>query len=745
MNTDRLLAKSIGWDGRWHESMLLPVHLADAHRAACVIVDATGREQLGALGLSEEKYFDRFRRIVLLAAALHDLGKANDHFQTMIGLKSASPQAIRHEWITVIMLAQPGWRQWISPALSDPSDFDLLQWCVASHHLKLADNCMREGAGPRIRLLQDHADFNMALRLIADRLELKAPPSTGAREVRANDVLQTFSALRARWLEKDDRIKRLLGAAKATVIAADVGASALPVKDVPLTWIGERLSIAPTNEEFTQLVNDRLDGKCMRPFQQSGGETTSRVTFVKAGCGSGKTLLAYHWAANRSPVRRLYMCYPTTGTATEGFRDYLFDEEAKEAKFGAKLFHSRAEVDVERILHVHPDDDDEDAKLASLDAWSTPIVAATVDTVLGLIQSQRRAMYGWPALARSAFCFDEIHSYDNRMFGKLLRFLKELPGLPVLLMTASLPDPKLQAIKEVLAKQNDSLCEVSGPSELENTIRYHRVHATDVDRAMREHLAKGGKVLWVCNTVGRAMTVFDRLNDQNPLLYHSRYRYWNRVDRHRDVIAAFNPKQNAGPALAIATQVAEMSLDLSATLLVTDFAPIPALIQRLGRLNRRAEPGGTVTMPFIIIPPEDDSAVNLLPYKTDPDSYGDWPTTTRQWLKRLGDGPLSQRMLADAWDSSLDPAGRFDISSTWLDQRTSQPDSVREDSIGISVLLQRDQTAAAANRNRMVESVIPMNQPKRKDWKTWPRVKGVPVAPENAIEYDDQRGAAWKE
>lgn len=35
--------------------------------------------------------------------------------------------------------------------------------------------------------------------------------------------------------------------------------------------------------------------------------------------------------------------------------------------------------------------------------------------------------------------------------------------------------------------------------------------------------------------------------------------------------------------------MAEMSLDLSATLLVTDLAPVPALIQRLGRLNRRAE------------------------------------------------------------------------------------------------------------------------------------------------------------
>ena len=79
------------------------------------------------------------------------------------------------------------------------------------------------------------------------------------------------------------------------------------------------------------------------------------------------------------------------------------------------------------------------------------------------------------------------------------------------------------------------------------------------------------------------MRAADRFADVAPLVYHSRFRYCDRVRQHGAVIDAF--RGNA-PALAICSQVAEMSLDLSASLLVTDLAPVPALIQRLGRLNR---------------------------------------------------------------------------------------------------------------------------------------------------------------
>ena len=91
--------------------------------------------------------------------------------------------------------------------------------------------------------------------------------------------------------------------------------------------------------------------------------------------------------------------------------------------------------------------------------------------------------------------------------------------------------------------------------------------------------------------------------------YHSRFRYMDRVERHREVVDGFSSTEKRG-LLAVTTQVAEMSLDLDADLLVTELAPVPALIQRLGRLNRRVneENPGTPRLAFII-PPESEEGI----------------------------------------------------------------------------------------------------------------------------------------
>jgi CRISPR-associated endonuclease/helicase Cas3 len=218
-----------------------------------------------------------------------------------------------------------------------------------------------------------------------------------------------------------------------------------------------------------------------------------------------------------------------------------------------------------------------------------------------------------------------------------------------------------------------------------------------------------------------------------PLIYHSRFKYVDRVQRHKAVIDTFTARHAAG-ALAVTSQVCEISLDLSGcTLLVTEQAPVPALIQRLGRLNRHAKRGDP-TRPFVVLrlSPE-----NHLPY-----SQADLDVAAT-WLATLPDTEISQRHLTDAWEQTGETPPEV-VSSAWLDGGPfTTVSELREASPGITVIV-RDDAANATGRN-FGKYTLPMPPPPRQlDWRSWPKSRGIPIAPADSILYDAQRGAEWR-
>ncbi|MDY3556326.1 CRISPR-associated helicase Cas3' [Gemmata sp. JC717] len=751
MDPNRLWAKSKGEDEAPRPSMFLPGHLQDVYASAMRVLDSTADEQLKALGLDCAAYRERFRRCVLLAAAVHDLGKANDHFQGML-LRSAArrdrQQGLRHEWVTLLIMQRLG--DWLLPAVGGSrTDLAIVEWAVTGHHPahnhESPPRKAPDGCGVEIQLLTAHPDFKAALEWIRTTFGLEAPPKLPHEKLDLGVLKGAFVEINRVWKPKSqqqwDRMSirgddpKLIAAVKNTLVAADIAGSALPklTPNPEWQWITDSFADLPASGDLQSIVDARLAGAIPRSFQTDVSDSTARVTFVKAGCGSGKTLAAYMWAAKNHPTRRLFFCYPTTGTATEGFKDYLFIPELKEK---ADLFHSRREVDFEIVLKVNGDtanaETDAALRVDALDSWSTPIVACTVDTVLGIVQNNKRGLFAWPALAQSAFVFDEIHAYDDRLFGALLRFLRDLPGLPALLMTASLPNARHDALRDALKAEALALEPICGPPALEALKRYKRAITPDSDPLplVCETHNSGGKVLWVCNTVQRVITAAVRAAGEGlkPIVYHSRFKYEDRVQQHAKVIDAF---KGDGPALAICSQVAEMSLDLSANLLVTDLAPVPALIQRLGRLNRRATKDES--WPFVVVEPD-----NHLPY-TQADLDG-----ARAWLARLGLGDLGQRDLASAWEQTEDRPTDV-IASAWLDGGpTTTVTDLREVSPGITVLMREDVSRAGTNPKKLGRYVLPMPPPRARDWNTWPKFRGViPIAEPGAIIYDAERGAEW--
>lgn len=786
---ERLLAKSPPRSERPPDSIYLPTHLKDVLAAANQMLDTTAAIQLAAIGLSRDAWEGELRRVVRLAAALHDLGKCNDQFQKMLRKPSAG-QTLRHEWATLLILQRSGWHDWLRPALGDNDEiaWRMVRWCIAGHHPAYGRSAPPEPSdGPaEMDLPLDHPDLNAVTGWLAETFGLGEPPTLEPFKVdfvelddpHIEQLYDTFYKDEEAFENADEWTedhRKLLAAAKDTLVAADVAGSALPreVSDESQRerWVGDVLSPdalpdAKAYEAIVQMRLKKMNADRPREFQSATAETVGRVTLLRAGCGTGKTLAAYHWASHHCDGRRLFVCYPTTGTATEGFRDYLLDPPlvTDTEKLRTDLMHGRRKVDFKHLLGTSDEDRaDSLARIESLDLWRTPVVACTVDTVLGLVQNNRRGLMSWPAIAQAGFVFDEIHAYDTRLFDALLHFLQAMRGVPVLLMTASLPEQRLKAIKEILVLGNESLAEIEGPEQLEKLPRYHREDAegTKAAHRIREALQAGGKVLRVCNTVRGVMAVCDALAsdvargslaDLDPLLYHSRFRYCDRVHRHQDVINAFDPKKTPGKALAVCSQVAEMSLDISATLLVTDLAPVPALIQRLGRLNRRAAKEGDPVMPFIVVDPlGPDGKFSALPYREDELEQA------RTWLAQLGDGKLSQADLAQAWEQmQAEQHGGLPARghSAWLDFGPETPVlELREGTPGVTVVWEPDLPALDSGDKTLPEVAIPMPVPppkvgdKRFEWQVdgyRGTYHGVPVAKKHAINYDERRGARWQ-
>jgi CRISPR-associated endonuclease/helicase Cas3 len=715
-------------------------HTAFVLAAAEQLLEHRGATAIRAAGLDGSQYA-RFERWVLAAAFAHDLGKCSEHFQETVRHRRKYAQLVRHEACS-LYISWPGQPlgEWLGRAFEDERELRFALIAAAAHHRKFLRRAIASddaGAGTTLTLWTSHDDFRSTLALAKQWLGLsEAPPLSDI--VIKHDRRSTLRAFFERCEEEVAELRpthdeqRLLAVAKAFVIDADVAGSALPRASEKPGWIRDVLNRPRNPADLNALVERRLDGQPLRPFQCEVAASREPVTLVRAGCGTGKTAAAYAWASRSHPGRTVWITYPTTGTATEGYRDYVYEASVK-----GRLEHGRALVDVQMFGLDDPGEPQRELdRLDALRAWDMDVITCTVDTVLGLVQNQRKGLYAFASLCHSAVVFDEIHAYDGELFGALLRFLTDLPNVPALLMTASLPDARLRALRDVVRQVHGRpLAMIEGPRDLEDLPRYQRADGDPWDHVKR--VLKGdGKVLWVSNSVDRCLALSEHQIDAPSFIYHSRFRYKDRVARHGAVIDAFRP-QTSGPVLAATTQVAEMSLDLSADLLVTDLAPIPALIQRLGRLNRRSRPDAPRPVAsFAVIEPEHPA-----PYHARELQHA------REWLGRLGSGELSQRDLVDAWIVADEPIAK-PVRSAWVDGVFhTEPAALREPSPGITVI--REQDVACANGDVALAPwlALPMNPPPRQyDWKRWPRAVGIyPVAPPSSIEYDRLRGARWRD
>jgi CRISPR-associated endonuclease/helicase Cas3 len=316
---------------------------------------------------------------------------------------------------------------------------------------------------------------------------------------------------------------------------------------------------------------------------QTKSNTTNNVIAI-APTGSGKTEAALLWASNKKNWERIIYLLPTRVTSNA-----IFDRLGKYFGYkNAALIHSTA-----RLYQKEQIDNEYDQKKYFRDkSFFKNINVCTVDQIL----TQGFNLGFWEVktfhMLNAKVIIDEIHLYSPYTLGLIIssiKYLKEEFNTRFYIMTATMPSKLLEVLKETLSE-----VDIIKDEELLNEARNQfEVREEAIDELLNEietAILNGKKTLVVVNSVDKAIGLYGKLKEtadqarKISICYHSRF-----INKHRskkeEEIFALDKADNGG--VLIATQVVEVSLDIDFDILFTENAPIDAIIQRAGRVNRK--------------------------------------------------------------------------------------------------------------------------------------------------------------
>jgi len=203
-------------------------------------------------------------------------------------------------------------------------------------------------------------------------------------------------------------------------------------------------------------------------------------------------------------------------------------------------------------------------------------------------------------LVSGLYIFDEIHAYEAKRLAIILKSVQYLAfrcDARFLFMSATLPTLLRQMLGEALG----AVTEIRAADELCAEFQRHRLHLLDGE-ILAPHImgrieaeARAGRsVLVCCNLVRRSQCAYDELKqrlsntDTEIILLHGGFHMRDRSAKEELIRRRVGSlSQDRRPVVLVATQVVEVSLDIDLDTLYTEPAPLDALVQRFGRINRR--------------------------------------------------------------------------------------------------------------------------------------------------------------
>ena len=539
--------------------------------------------------VNDETLFDD----LLLAALLHDLGKAASGFQNILeGQEDESWGRYRHELLSAAIVATLPYSE---------KRQDLLL-AVMTHHIGMNDevNARKSLAKyddalipfeERLSQLEQHWHQLEALyKDLEIRFSLTLPilPNEPGKLANPFEALQQSANTRVRSRE---RIARKLPLRKiflrGLLVASDhLASAAITEQNVSEQDIVSDLPSlrAITSDGFSFALNQH---------QHTCADAKGSI-FLNAPTGSGKTEASLLWMqANQGTEQSRHIFYVLPFTASINAMYHRLRGESYFGEGAVSLLHGRSAYFTYRWLCEQGEQTRSAAKQSSALRRQTkelyyPIKVLTPHQILMTFLGVK----GWEKslceYSGGLFILDEIHAYEPNLTGLLFEILRRLTqelGAKVCIMSATFPTLLKKALLEQIGEVHDIELE---PTECD---RYSRHVINVVEGSIQDYLEDiqekihaGLRVLVVLNTVAGAMACFEQLKDyaNNPCLIHGRLIHRDRQEAEARLADKTNPVD-----LLIGTQAIEVSLDIDFDVLYTDPAPLDALLQRFGRVNRK--------------------------------------------------------------------------------------------------------------------------------------------------------------